>query len=226
MNTPAPPCRASSCGRGPSVIALRPEFVADFMACHNLSGEPEGEPFSRYRRIVVAEENGTQLEAVERRAYRGFVPAPLKPGELRNIVKARELWRTRPRLFADDADGFRAANQILDRVLRLVGRDLACQFFFEAERAYWESRNRAARIQKHRQDRLGLGWGNHDHHTFRCSREHFVDLVAVPAQARLCQTRALLRRRGSRLGRAGLRATRRGHCGVRRRGPAAGGNAD
>jgi hypothetical protein len=49
--------------------------------------------------------------------------------------------------------------------------------FFEAERVYWESRNRAARIQKQRQDRLGLGWGNHDHHTFRSSREHFVDLV-------------------------------------------------
>src|SRR5207245_2543431 len=50
----------------PSVLALRPEFVADFMACQNLAGEPEGEPYSRYRRIVVAEENGTQLEAVER----------------------------------------------------------------------------------------------------------------------------------------------------------------
>ena len=24
---------------------------------------------------------------------------------------------------------------------------------------------------------MGLGWGNHDHHTFRCSRQHFVDLV-------------------------------------------------
>jgi hypothetical protein len=163
--------------RGPSAIALRPEFVADFMPSHNLSGEPEGEPCSRYRRIAVAEENGTRLEAVERRAYRGFVPAPLKPGELRNIVKARELWQTRPRMFANTAEGFKAANRILDRVLRLVGRDLTCQFFFETERAYWESRNRAARIQKYRQDRLGLGWGNHDHHTFRCSREHFVDLV-------------------------------------------------
>jgi hypothetical protein len=49
--------------------------------------------------------------------------------------------------------------------------------FFEAERAYWQSRNRAGRMQKHRQDLLGLGWSNHDHHTFRCSREHFVDLV-------------------------------------------------
>jgi hypothetical protein len=161
----------------PSRVALRPESVADFMACHNLPGEPEGEPFSRYRRITVAEENGTQLEAVERRAYLGFVPAPLRRDELRNIIKARELWRTRRRMFPSDAEGIRAAHQTLDRVLRLVGRDLVCQLFFEAERAYWESRNSAARIQKHRQDRLGLGWGNHDHHTFRSSRAHFVDLV-------------------------------------------------
>jgi hypothetical protein len=163
--------------QSPSLVALRPEFVADFMACHNLSGVPEGEPCSRYRRILVTEENGTRLEAVERRAYLGFVPAPLKPGELSRIMKARELMRTRPRHFTKDAEGFKVANHILDRVIDLVGRDLACQFFFEAERAYWESRNRAGRIQKHRQDRLGLGWGNHDHHTFRCSREHFVDLV-------------------------------------------------
>jgi hypothetical protein len=163
--------------QSPSGIALRPEFLADFMASHNVSGEPEGEPGSRYRRILVAEESGTRLEAVERRAYRGFVPAALKPGELSHIVKARELFRTRPRHFASDSRGFEAANQILDRVAGLVGRDLACQFFFEAERAYWESRNRAGRLQKHRQDRLGLGWGNHDHHTFRCSRDHFVDLV-------------------------------------------------
>jgi len=163
--------------QSPSVVALRPEFVAEFIAAHHLSAEPEGEPCSRYRRVVAAAENGTQLEAVERRSYRGFVCAPLAADEIERIVKARELWQTRPRLFASDADGVRKAGQILDRVLQLVDRDLACQFFFESERAYWEGRNRAARIQKHRQDTLGLGWGNHDHHTFRCSRDHFVDLV-------------------------------------------------
>ena len=151
--------------------------MADFIAAHNLSGEPEGEPLSRYRRIVLPPDNGTRLEAVERCAYRGFVPAALKSAEARCLLKARELLRTRPRQFADAATGFKVANQILDRVIRLVGRDVACHFFFQVERAYWESRNHAARIQKHRQDRLGLGWGNHDHHTFRCSREHFVDLV-------------------------------------------------
>ena len=161
----------------PAVIALRPEFVADFIARHNLAAEPEGAPCSRYRRVVVSEENGIRLEAVERRAYRGFVPAESKPDELAAILKARELWRTRRRQFNDDAEGVKLANQVLDRSLQLVGRDLSCQFFFEAEREYWQARNRAARVQKRRQDLLGLGWGNHDHHTFRCSRRHFVDLI-------------------------------------------------
>lgn len=164
-------------GQKQFAVALRPESVADFMARHNLPGAPEGEPCSRYRRIVVAEQNGTRLEAVERRAYRGFVPAPLRAGELKAVVKARELWRTRPRLFTADAEGFTVANQILSRVKALVGGDLACQFFFETERQYWEGRNRAARTQRHRQEQLGLGWGNHDHHTFRCSRAHFTEVI-------------------------------------------------
>jgi hypothetical protein len=163
--------------QNPSLIALHPEFVADFIAAHNLSAEIEGEPFSRYRRAVVAEENGTRLEAVERHAYRSFVPAPLDFNQLRAIIKSKELWQTRRRLFPDDAEGFRTADKILDQSIELVGHDLSCEFFFAAERVYWESRNRAAQIQKRRQDQLGLGWGNHDHHTFRCSREHFVDLI-------------------------------------------------
>ncbi|MDB6122414.1 MAG: hypothetical protein JWQ71_1407 [Pedosphaera sp.] len=163
--------------QNPSLIALRPEFVSDFAARHNLSGEIEGAPLSRYRRVTVAEENGTVLEAVERRAYRGFVSAPHKPGQLDAIVKVKDLWKARRRLFANDAEGFVVANRLLDQSIPLVGRDQTCQIYFEEERAYWELRNRAARIQKFRQDQLGLGWGNHDHHTFRSSREHFVDLT-------------------------------------------------
>jgi len=161
----------------PFSLGLRPESVADFASRNNLSAEPEGEPFSRYRQIVVAEEHGTRLLAVERRAYRGFVPAPLESGELRRLVQAKELWATRPRRFAEDAEGFRFADRLCGRVIDLVGPDLACHLFFEVERAYWENRNLAARLQKHRQDQLGLGWGNHDHHTFRCSRAHFVNLL-------------------------------------------------
>jgi hypothetical protein len=162
--------------QNPSVIALRPEFIADFVARHNLPGKIEAEPFSQFRRVLVNVENDTRVEAVERRAYRGFRAAPLKPGQLAAILKAREIWYTRRRFFADDTDGIALAKKLLAQSLELVGRDQTCQIFFEAERAYWENRNRAARIQKFRQDQLGLGWGNHDHHTFRCSRQFFVDL--------------------------------------------------
>jgi hypothetical protein len=161
----------------PFTVALRPESVADFVSRNNLLNEPVGEPFSRYRQVVVAEENGTRLLAIERRAYCGFVPATMAPGELSRILKAKELWATRTRQFDDDVQGFRVADRVCERVLGLVERDLACQLFFEAERVYWESRNFAARLQKYRQDQLGLGWGNHDHHTFRCSRIYFKSLL-------------------------------------------------
>ena len=161
---------------GPAILALRPEHLADFATSLGLTAKIEGKPSSRFRRLLVAEENSSRLEAVERRAYRGFLVAPLAPGEAKSIVVAQELWRNRPRTLDDDGEGFTAANQVLDQVLSLVSRDVACHLFFQEERRYWESRNRAGQTQKRRQDRLGLGWGNHDHHTFRCSRAHFVDL--------------------------------------------------
>jgi hypothetical protein len=158
------------------MIVLRPEYVADFSAAYSLPGKIEGEPYSRFRRVTVSEEGGTRLEAVERNGYRGFVPAPLPTADLNKIIQSRDLWRTRRRQCLTETEGFEIASGVLDHVLELIGPDLACQTFFEEERRYWESRNRAARVQKGRQDRLGLGWGNHDHHTFRSSRERFVDL--------------------------------------------------
>jgi hypothetical protein len=164
-------------GHDRPVLAIRPEFVADFVAALSLPGPIEGPPGARLRRVVVSEENGARFEAVERNAYRGFISAPFHAADLKNFIQARELWRTRRRRCRSDDEGIQAAGQVLARSMELAGRDLACQFFFEEERRYWESRNHAARVQKRRQDGLGLGWGNHDHHTFRCSRQHFVDLI-------------------------------------------------
>ncbi|MGA2747136.1 MAG: hypothetical protein ABSG59_00050 [Verrucomicrobiota bacterium] len=164
-------------GEGGMSVALRPESVADLVAALSLDSPIEGAPYSRLRRVLVSEGKGTRLEALERNGYGGFVLAPLEASDLRNIIQARELWRTRRRDCASEAEGFSAAAGILEEVIGLVGPDLACQYFFEEERRYWESRNRAAQVQKRRQDGLGLGWGNHDHHTFRSSRERFVDLI-------------------------------------------------
>ncbi len=163
----------------PRALAIHPESLADFAAKQRLQTKPDGEPLSRFRRILASEENGARFEAVERRGYRGFVVSERDHDDTGNLLKAMHLWHGRQRDFAGDAEGFSETLALLDRVVGLAGRDVACHVVFAGERAYWESRNWAARVQKARQDKLGLGWGNHDHHTFRSSREHFIDLMTA-----------------------------------------------
>lgn len=169
---------AASNVKYPLALAVRPEFVAEFAAAHGVTNKIEGEPLSRFRKLLIHEENGTQLFAVERRGYRGYLA---READVKAFLAARELCQTRRRLWANDADGFRHLHERVGQMVELVGRDLACHIFFEEERSFWEKRNRAGREQKRRQDVLGLGWANHDHHTFRSSREFFVDLIKVLA---------------------------------------------
>ena len=161
----------------PGTLAIRPEVLADFIAAHDLDVRIEGMFGARLRRAQISEHNDTVLLAVERLGYRGFIVRDPTQEFQRGVLRARELWHTRKRDFPRDADGVAHAFDRLDAVLALVDRDAACELFFAEERVFWESRNRAAQIQKRRQDRLGLGWGNHDHHTFRSSRAHFADLM-------------------------------------------------
>ena len=161
----------------PVALAIRPEYLADFMARQGLPGEPEGAPGSRYRIIPISEENGTLFQAVERFGYRGFLAAEPRAGFAGDVLKVRELFRTRKRDFRHDDEAVAQAFAVQKKALDLVGVDAACEIFFAEERHFWELRNRAARVQKRRQDLLGLGWANHDHHTFRCSRRYFPELV-------------------------------------------------
>jgi len=165
---------ATSNTRFPLALTVRPDFAAEFAVVHGITNKIEGDPFSRFRTLFVREENGTQLYALERRGYRGYISsAP----DLKAYCAVRELFQRRQRIWDDDTKGFAHGHQCLKEAVDLVGRDLACHLFFREERAYWEKRNRAGREQKRRQDSLGLGWANHDHHTFRSSREFFVDLI-------------------------------------------------
>jgi hypothetical protein len=167
--------RTPRSAKHPHTLAIHVESLSDFLTVHGVNAEREGEPWTRLQRVPVSIENDVQFEAVERHGYRGYKPGQLHPG----FLAAHELWKNRRRAFGDDADGFHHTHELLDRVIALAGRDLACHLVFAEERAYWQGRNRAAQIQKQRQDKLGLGWANHDHHTFRCSRAHFVDVMRI-----------------------------------------------
>ncbi len=168
-------------------LALKCESVAAFSRAHDLGLEIEGVPLGPYRVARIAGVS-TTLAVVERRAYRGFDPFPsdlvregrMTPSAARDALAARELWEARRRRFDDDEEGIACTERLLNHVIERAGSaDLACHLIFEVEREYWQSRNRAARVQKARQDRLGLGWANHDHHTFRCSRRFFPRIIAM-----------------------------------------------
>ena len=161
----------------PLTLAIRAESLVDFVARHDLQVEICGPFGSGLRLALVSEEADHKLLALERLGYRGFLINQTTQRSGEAVIKVRELWRARKRNFTHDADGVAHAFGLQKRAIDLVGPDVACELFFAEERAYWELRNHAGQIQKRRQDFLGLGWGNHDHHTFRSSRRFFADLI-------------------------------------------------
>src|SRR3954451_22070965 len=115
----------------PSALAIRPEFVSEFAAIHGITNEIEGEPFSRFRKVLAFEENDAAFYAIERRGYRGYISqAP----ELKKYLAARELWQTRRRRWDRDVKGYAYSLERLQDVVNLVGPDLACHLVFEEER--------------------------------------------------------------------------------------------
>ncbi|AMV39382.1 hypothetical protein [Planctomyces sp. SH-PL62] len=179
----------SSAGAEPVVrdVGLKVESVAAFSGAHDLGLRLQGYPMGPLRSARVPGE-GVDLVVVERRAYLGFENYPteaarrglMKPHAAREALAARDLWLARRRRFDDDAEGFAATEALVDEVIETAGSaDLACHLIFEVERDYWQARNRAAQVQKARQDRFGLGWANHDHHTFRSSRRFFPNLIRI-----------------------------------------------
>jgi hypothetical protein len=159
------------------VAAIRVESVTEALTALDGDGEPQGEPLAAFRRARLWSEGGVTLQVVERHGWSGLnLPRPRRSDQ---VLRIQEAFRLRRRIFAEPEDGFAELGRLLDRAIAELGRDEACARFFAAERDYWQHRNRAARIQKGRQDGLGLGWANHDHHTYRSSRRWYTSLIAA-----------------------------------------------
>jgi hypothetical protein len=168
-------------------VAIQVEDASEFLMTHHVTAPIEGTPRSPYRRAQVWQANGREFVVVERRGHRGFVPVEMPPDYPQRYLRAFEQWATRPRLSEDGRTGPSASLKTgMERTLALarslvndLGADTAAWIAFEAERAYWQRRNRAGQVQKSRQDSLGLGWANHDHHAFRSSRDVFPLLIQI-----------------------------------------------
>jgi hypothetical protein len=139
---------------------------------------------SGVRLARVAADGDLALWVIERHGCRAFCPRAHDAAQSMAARECLESFRQRRRAFDCETDGFRHLSALIDNALDKLDLDpeRVADLFFFAEREYWQRRNRAAQLQKARQDRLGLGWGNHDHHTYRSSREHFSKLIAIFAK--------------------------------------------
>ena len=162
-------------------LAVRVESVADFLAAQGLehSTRIEGEPLAQLRKARVVADGDFEFWVVERHGYRGWETPELMSWQSGAVLDYEEAFSRRQRRYEDVAHGFKEAGELIGAAVADLGTGRAADLFFAAERQYWTNRNHAARFQKHRQDALGLGWANHDHHTYRCSREHFPGLIAL-----------------------------------------------
>jgi hypothetical protein len=178
-------------------VVIGVESVTDFLLAHGAIADArvEGSPGGPLRRARLGREGGVELWVVERHGASGFEPFEVSAASRTAAAQHFEALLTRPRAAGDDLDATgssrsggasapleAAFDECLARVRdaqATLGEGLALALFFRAERAYWQSRSRAARVQKARQDALGLGWANHDHHTYRSSRRCFHRVIEL-----------------------------------------------
>jgi hypothetical protein len=153
-------------------IALKPENIE-----HIAKKGIKGRKYAPLRKAILKKEGQFILSAVERRGTSDFIVKDTT--DIADYKKAYQTFAKRKRKFKTDKEGLKEVKKLTKKVLKKLSPSRTADAFFRNERAYWESRNGAGKLQKKRQDSLGLGWGNHDHHTYRSSREHFVRLMEI-----------------------------------------------
>jgi hypothetical protein len=181
MFPPLVPASRPTHGDLGSGVAIKVEDVDFFLQTHGLANKvtPLGTLGGPLRSALAESTNGIGFWIVERHGNNDFIHPPVTAPKIAAAEHHFQRFKTRRRKFDPPADGFAHAQQLIREAQSDIGLDWATDRFFAAERIYWQSRNHAAQAQYARQQRLGLGWANHDHHTYRSSREHFGELIAT-----------------------------------------------
>ncbi len=166
-------------GEHPTRLAIAVESLSDHLAANAPAVAVEGARGARVRTARLAGGDAAELWAIERQGADGCASQAAGADDVQAAGRHYQAFRARRRDLGDLAAAFAALEHQVAAAVAECGRDRACVVFFAAERDFWLARNRAGRIQKARQDALGLGLANHDHHTYRSSRRWFAALIAV-----------------------------------------------
>lgn len=158
-------------------VAVSVDSIADFLMVRGEQRAIEGSHFGNFRHALFSLENGAALWIVERRGTLTLQPTHENRARVSDYLNVLEQWMTRPRPLQNEDQAMLETICLTQTLIHEVGQNRAAWTVLEGERRYWQARNTAGQIQKNRQDRWGMGWANHDHHTFRSSRRRFNKLV-------------------------------------------------
>lgn len=158
-------------------VAVKVDSIAEYLMVRGMGGSIEGSPFSSYRRCLISAENQVSFFVVERRVFVSIEPVFEESSRALAYIKSLEKWMSRPRKIDDEDEAIHLTLHLAQELVDEHGQDMAAWIVLEGERKFWQSKNKAGQIQKARQDQLGMGWANHDHHTFRSSRSRFHQVV-------------------------------------------------
>ena len=160
-----------------SEVALAVEDVENFRKIIGKEKGIQGLPDSNFRELTLSSENDLTFSVLERRGSSSYMIE--NSDDIDSYVEALNVLGSRERRFASDEEGILETEKLLKTFESKLSKPRLADAFFRTERRYWESRNQAAKVQKNRQDKVGVGWGNVDHHTFRSSRQNFATLVRI-----------------------------------------------
>lgn len=159
-------------------LALAVEDIPTFVNANALTLDGHhGDPGGRYECAHHPLPHG-ELMIIARRGYSGFAPGTLTKEEAQKIADVRSAFQNRDRS-GNDPEVLARTHALAEQAIASIGRDRAAEEFFAAERDYYMTRNAAARWQYEQQQKIGIGWANHDHHTYRSSRESFRALMRL-----------------------------------------------
>jgi hypothetical protein len=158
-------------------LAIKTDDLDLFRRVFSSAQKIDGERGSPLRELVIKDNDGYNFKAVERRGYGGY--SIDQNADTDAYFSALELFMHRKRNVIDSIAGIEELVEQVDSIHKYLEKTRLLDAFFRAERQYWLSRNDTAQAQKKRQDSVGLGWANHDHHTFRSSRICFRILIKL-----------------------------------------------
>lgn len=164
---------------GAPCLWMRVEDVRQFKETQTVETKIEGQENGLARRLKVFEGKSHSLGVFERNGYAGFDLPPVSDAEITMAMRHLQMFQSRRREFKSIEKGLAHTQALIDAAVNDIGPYWSCELWFKAERAYWLTRNVAGQWQKSRQDAMGVGWCNIDHHTYDSSRLHFRSTINI-----------------------------------------------